>query len=217
MVKNVNNVIMQRNSGARLFPLLITLIVIALVIAAIVSIGRAVLNGNSTTDTNSAQADTSRQALLKTDDSRSVEMTVRGPIVADENFKSYRISISPTERNLDVYSGYLEDRTNGKRLDNNTDAYEQFVYALDKANMMKGKQPSDEVDKDLRGICAGGYVYEFSVLEAGSQIKKLWTSTCDGSKGTLDASKDQLGNLFQNQIPGAINLIPFKQSPLLRF
>jgi hypothetical protein len=217
MVKNVNNVIMQRNSGARLFPLLITLIVIALVIAAIVSIGRAVLNGNSTTNTNSTQADTSRQALLKTDDSRSVEMTVRGPIVADENFKSYRISISPTERNLDVYSGYLEDRTNGKRLDNNTDAYEQFVYALDKANMMKGKQPSDEVDKDLRGICAGGYVYEFSVLEAGSQIKKLWTSTCDGSKGTLDASKDQLGNLFQNQIPGAINLIPFKQSPLLRF
>jgi hypothetical protein len=208
---------MQRNSGARLFPLFIILIVVALVIAAIVSIGRAVFSGGDSSSPDSSQVDTGRAALLKTDDAHSVQMTVRGPIVADENFKSYRVTVSPAERQMSVYKGYLEDRTTGKRLDNNTKAYEQFVYALDKANMMKGDQPSDDVDKDLRGICAGGYVYEFSVLETGSAVKRLWTSSCDGSKGTLDASKEQLSGLFLDQIPGSSDLVPFEQSPILRF
>ncbi|HRJ06719.1 MAG TPA: hypothetical protein PK096_01835 [Candidatus Saccharibacteria bacterium] len=209
---------MQRSSGARLFPLFIILIIIALVIAAIVSIGRAVFNsGSDTNSEDTSQTDVGRESLLKTDESRSVQMTVRGPIVADENFTSYRIEISPSERDMDVYKGYLEDRTNGKSLSNNTQAYEQFVFALDKANMMKGENSEDsEATDDLRGICATGYVYEFAVLEARSEVKRLWTSTCDGSPGSLQASKEQLADLFLAQVPGADDLIPFKRSPLLR-
>lgn len=221
MRNRVTTDVMQRSNGARLFPLFIILVVIALVIAAIVSIGRAVFNsGDDSSSNNQAtvQTDVGRSSLLKTDESRSVQMTVRGPIVADEAFTSYRIEITPSERELDVYKGYLEDRTAGKSLTNNTQAYEQFVYALDKANMMKGENAENaQVNDDLRGICATGYVYEFAVLEARSEVKRLWTSTCDGSKGTLQASKDQLMDLFINQVPGANDLIPFKRSPLLRF
>ncbi len=209
---------MQRNNGAKFFPLIIIIVIIALVIAAIVSIGRAVFNNNDGNDTEqTAQVDENRKALLNTTVGRSVNMTVRGPLVAQENFTSYRVAVSNSERSMNVYKGYLEEQTNGKTLSNNTQAYEQFVYALDKANMAQSEDQANDDTNDLRGICAGGYVYEFAVLSGGNEVRKLWTSTCDGSKGTLGASKDQLSRLFLAQVPGSNELIPFKQSQQLRF
>ncbi len=209
---------MQRNNGAKFFPLIIIIVIIALVIAAIVSIGRAVFNNNDGNDTEqTAQVDENRKALLNTTVGRSVNMTVRGPLVAQENFTSYRVAVSNSERSMNVYKGYLEEQTNGKTLSNNTQAYEQFVYALDKANMAQSEDQANDDTNDLRGICAGGYVYEFAVLSGGNEVRKLWTSTCDGSKGTLGASKDQLSRLFLAQVPGSNELIPFKQAQQLRF
>lgn len=209
---------MQRSNGARLFPLFIILIVVALVIAAIISIGRAVFNSGEDSGDETVLVDRGRESLLKSDLGRSVSMTVRGPIVAEENFQSYRVTVSPDERRMDVFKGYLEERTDGNTLSNNTRAYEQFVYALDKANMMKANNKADDEGvNDLRGICASGYVYEFAVLNNAQEVKKLWTSTCEGSKGTLNASKEQLADLFLGQVPGSNDLVPFRQSPLLRF
>ena len=208
---------MQRSNGARLLPLFIILIVIALVIAALVSVGRAIFNQDEPTTTSETASDSAHKALLNTSVGHSVAMTVRGPIVANEAFKSYKIDISSDTRRMSVYTGYLENRTNGSTLGNNIPAYEQFVYALDKANMMKGTVPADDAANDLRGICATGYVYEFAVLNDDKSVKRLWTSTCVGSKGTLDASKEQLGNLFLAQIPNSNDLVPFRQSPILHF
>ncbi len=205
---------MQRNNSARFFPIIIIIIIAALLIAAVVSIGRAIFSGGDSSQETS-QVDDGRDALLNTAAGHSVQMTVRGPIVAEENFSSYRVVVSNSERSIDIYSGYLESRTDGKTLENNTQAYEQLVYALDKANMMKGTVPEDEAANDVRGICAGGYVYEFAVISGGNEVKKLWTSTCGGSKGSLDASKDQLSQLFLAQVPESKALIPFRQSPVL--
>ncbi|MES2876127.1 MAG: hypothetical protein V4678_01525 [Patescibacteria group bacterium] len=209
---------MQRNNGARFFPLIVIIVIVALVIAAIVSIGRAVFNsgdGNEAEQTSQVSED--REALLNTSVGRSVTMTVRGPIVAEENFTSYRVGASNSERSMNVYRGYLEEQTNGKTLPNNTQAYEQFVYALDKANMTQtAGAANDDEAKDLRGICARGYVYEYAVLSGGNEVKKLWTSTCEGSKGTLNASTDQLSQLFLDQIPESKDLNPFRQGPALR-
>ena len=208
---------MQRNNGARFFPLIVIIVIVALVIAAIVSIGRAVFNSGDGNDTEqTSQVDADREALLNTSVGRSVTMTVRGPIVAEEDFTSYRVTASNSERSMNVYKGYLEEQTDGKMFANNTQAYEQFVYALDKANMAKtGSAANDDETKDLRGICARGYVYEFATVSGGNEVKKLWTSTCEGSKGTLSASKDQLSQLFLAQIPGSKDLIPFNQGPRL--
>lgn len=208
---------MQPNNRARFFPLIIIIIVVALAIAAIVSIGRAIFNTSDGNDTEqTSQLSDDREELLNTSTGRSVQLTVRGPIVADENFMSYRITASNTERSMNVYRGYIEEQTGGKTLANNTQAYEQFVYALDKANMVETRNvANDDEARDLRGICARGYVYEYAVLSGGNEVNKLWTSTCEGSRGTLNASKDQLNQLFLAQIPGSNELIPFRQSPSL--
>ena len=203
---------MQRSSNTRFFPLFIVIIIAILLIVGVVAVGRAIFQGGDTDPVAVVTSDS--DGLLNTSVSRSVKMTVRGPIVADETFTSYAVTVSPTNRSMDVYNGYLDQQTGGTVLGNNHAAYEQFVYALDKANMMKGA--SEETKSDLRGICATGYVYEFAVLDNDKETKRLWTSSCDGSKGTLDASKDQLTNLFLVQVPGAKDLIPFKQGPSLR-
>ncbi len=203
---------MQRNSNFRLLPLIISVIVVALLIAAVVSIGRAIFSGGKSSTEDTAQVDEGREALLNTSGGHSVQMTVRGPIVANEDFQSYQVDVSNSERSITSYLGYLESRSGGTSLSNNTPAYEQFVYALDKANMMKGVEPDSNEADDLRGICASGYVYEYAVLSSGNVVKSLWTSTCSGSKGTLDASKEQLTKLFLDQIPNSSDYIPFKQS-----
>lgn len=133
-------------------------------------------------------------------------MTVRGPIVADENHNSYRITITPSSRNLATYQGYLGAQIDAVTLGNNVAAYREFVNALDKANLPVGTQFEAENDSTL-GICATGRVYEYEIINGDSTVKRLWTSTCKGSPGSLKASADQLTNLFVNQIPDARTLL----------
>src|SRR5690606_5138366 len=121
---------------------------------------------SGTPSTTQTDVDTNRQALLDTTAGSAVSMTVRGPIVADENFRSYTIVVTPNSRDMKTYTGYLGTVLKHEKLGNNTAAYDEFVHALDKANMSAGKQLSDEKN-DVRGICATGRVFEFATLKNG--------------------------------------------------
>lgn len=189
--------VMYRGDRARVFPVIIVLIVIAVAIAALVSVGRAIFGGG---DQPQAQTDTSREALLNISSERSVRMTVRGRIVADESFRSYRIEVTPSSRSLTTYTGYLAQPLETKQLSNNVKAYEEFIYALDKASLTKGTAFTGEKD-DTRGICATGQIHEFEIMNGTDVVKRLWTSSCKGSPGSLQGSVKQLETLFLEQIP----------------
>lgn len=185
---------------SRIIPIVLVVVIIIIAIASLVSLARVVFFSGSTSKT--AVTDTSQEALLNTVVGRRVSMTVRGPIVADEKFRSYKIDISSDARTIKTYTGYLDTIVDQNTLGNNVAAYDQFVHALDKANLTKGKQ--FEGDKNIKlGICATGSVYDFAVLNGDTVVKDLWTSTCNGSPGSLDGSVTQLTSLFTNQIPGA--------------
>jgi hypothetical protein len=186
---------------SRALPIILVIVVIIIAITALVSLARVVFfSGSSTSST--AAVDVSRDALLNTSAGRSVTMTVRGPIVADEKFRSYKIDISANDRTIKTYTGYLDTVVDQTSLGNSVASYDQFVHALDKANLTKGKQ-LDGDKNDTRGICATGSVYDFTIYNGTDVVKDLWTSTCNGSAGSLNASVTQLSSLFTNQIPGA--------------
>lgn len=187
---------MQRGKLSRIIPIALVVIIIIIAISAIVSLGQTVFKGGN----SQPKVDVGRESLLNTSADHSVQMTVRGPIVADENFRSYRISVSPSSRTITTYEGYLQTVINTKTFSNNTKAYDEFVHALDLANAMKGAAFEGDKD-DTRGICATGVLYEFETIQAGQTEKRLWTSTCSGSKGSLAASTSQLKGLFVGQIP----------------
>lgn len=190
----------SRNSFSRFIPILLVIVITIIAVAAVIAIGRSILGGGEQQQDNTAQVDEGRTALLTTDLSRSVRVTVRGPIVADENFRSYRVTISPDSRVMTTYKGYLQDEIETKRLSNNTQAYEELVFALDKRKMMDGRALDDE-QNDLRGICASKNLYEFETLVNGETVKKLWTSDCDGSKGSALANVNEILTMFLGQIP----------------
>jgi len=189
---------------SRIIPIALTLIVVAVSIAALISLARNIFfPGDVKT---SSQSDISKESLLSTAIDRSVSMTVRGKIIADESFRSYKILVTPTSRNMTIYKGYLAEPIQSIPLENNTPSYEQFVYALYKANFMKGNELTGD-NNDIRGTCAAGYIYEFQISKADKPVKRLWTSTCSGSKGSFSASVGQTTNLFIAQVPDAKTLI----------
>lgn len=201
---------MERSGLQRVIPIVLVLIVVIIAIVALVSLGRVLFGGESSQQT-SEPVNAGKQALTQTTADRSVRMTVRGPIVANENFHSYTMSISPDSRTMTTYVGYLGQQVATEQLGNNVQAYTQFVGALSRANLMEGTPLSGDANS-TDGICATGTLYEFEVLQATNSIQKLWTTTCQGSRGSLAANLQQVSRLFQVQIPrfqelaSAINL-----------
>ena len=193
---------MYKGSGPRIFPIIVAIVVIAIVIAALFSLGRMIFLGG---DTSAPAADSAEQAVslrdevLKTTAAREVRYTVRGPIVADENFRSYQITIGPSGRTMTVYKGYLGEVLESRSFGNSTRAYDEFVHALDKANVSNTREAKNE---DIRGVCATqGRAYTFEVIDSGKSKASIWTSTCKDSQGSMAADISQIHALFSNQIP----------------
>lgn len=195
---------MSRYSKNRILPTILAIVVIIVAIAGLVGLGRLLFTGGSSS--KAPEVNVSREALLTTTAGSSVTMNVRGPIVADENFRSFQITVSPSSREVKTFTGYLDEVIDQEVLSNNVSAYTEFVHALDKANLTVGKQFEGE-QNDIRGICATGRVTQFIIQRDNEPVLTLWTSTCGGSKGSLRASSEQLSKLFTRQIPNAPNYI----------
>jgi hypothetical protein len=193
---------MYRGKTTRIFPIILVILVVAIAIAALVSLGRAIFSGDQS---SSPAIDTSKQALQSTAIDASVQMTVRGPIVADENFRSYQVTVTPSSRDMTTYAGYGKRPIESQQLSNTHAAYEQFVYALDRANLVSGTELTGDKD-DTRGICATGRLYEFAVRRGDTTVKHLWTSSCSGSTGSLRADLEQVQGLFLAQLPDSERL-----------
>ena len=189
----------SQNSFSRFVPILLVIVITIVAVAAVIAIGQALFGGEQK-QTDTPQVDIGREALLSSDLSRSVRLTVRGPIVADESHRSFQITIGPNNRVMTTYEGYLEKEIDSKKFDNNTRAYEELIYALDKRKMMEGRELTPE-ENDLRGICATGKIYMFETLLNDQSVKTLWTSDCSGSKGSALANVDEIVDMFIKQIP----------------
>ena len=186
----------MNNSGAqRIVPIALVILIIIVAVAALISVGRTLFGGNSEPVVN-----TGKEALLNTSLDRSVRMTVRGRIVGDNAFNSYTITVTPTTRTLTTYQGYLLTELEKNEQTNNSKGYQQFVYALDRANMMEGDEPEGDAN-DTRGVCATGQLYRYEVLQGSNVVKELWTTSCSRSQGSLKANNQLLVRLFKAQIP----------------
>lgn len=195
---------MYKLKGTKILPVALTLVIVAIVFATLVTIFQVVFSPGNNSD--SSEITSGRNALMDSSAGRSVKMVVRGNIVADENFRSYTIEITPNTRIITKQVGYLGESKIVASEVNNIKAYEEFVHALDKANLMSGAEFEGDKD-DMRGICATGRVYDFIISDYNKVTKHLWTSTCAGSPGSLTANIQQVYNLFVAQIPDSKPII----------
>lgn len=189
--------------GSRAIPVIILLVVVVAAIIGLVLLGRLLLGGNAP---KIAENDPAAKALLTTDADYSVRMTVRGPIVADEDFRSYTVTISPTGRQMVSHKGFDNNVIDNTQLTNNLEAYTQFVGALDRANFVKSATLSN-AENDTQGVCATGRLYTFEILQAQSAVKQLWTTSCNGVAGSFRGDATTVRSLFLRQIPNSNNLL----------
>lgn len=197
---------MKHGKNSQLLPVIMIVVVVVVSVAMIVALVRTfILNGGNTGPTTEQQRNADETALLSTAIDRGVRMTIRGDITANEKFRSYRITITPTMRSMVTYAGYLDQPIDQVQLENNSRAYEEFVHALNRAGMVKGTAFTGEKD-DTRGICSNGKVLEFETLQNERTVKRLWTTTCK-ERGSLQANSGQLSDMFVAQIPQSKELL----------
>lgn len=176
--------------------MVLLLIFVAVAIIGLVALGRLLLGGT----TQTRKDDPATKALLTTDADYSVRMTVRGPIVADEDFRSYTVTVSPSGREMTSFAGYDTRTVDSVTLSNTTDAYTQFVGALNRASFSTGRTLSDTAN-NTDGVCATGRLYTFEILEAQSTVSKLWTTSCSRGSGSFRGDAAAVRTLFLEQIP----------------
>lgn len=158
-----------------------------------------ITNGSRSAPTTSND-DTSRRLVTKISPSRSVRMTVYGPIVANEDRESYEITISSSTRRFAAYTGYAQTQVASSEYGNTESGYQELVYALSRAGFDK-ERVLNEAENDDRGTCATGRRYVYELFDNGDQIKRAWTTSCNSARGSFAGNNEMVRALFAKQIP----------------
>ena len=126
----------------------------------------------------------------------TVSLTTDGIVNGDDIHRQIRITVSSTQRTLDILQGYNGTVINTKNFENNQEAYLVFLKALNYSGFLaknKSNVPSDE-----RGECPLGFRYVFDLNSDTGDLSRLWTSSC--GIGNWGGALDTVQTLFQDQI-----------------
>lgn len=132
------------------------------------------------------------------DKSATAQITVRGVIRAREEHRAVRISVSPSERVIEIIEGYDENVIERRAYGNSREAYKVFLSALEHAGF--SRQQETEI-KDERGVCPLGKRTTYLLQDGSEQVFRTWSSTCSLQSGSFGGNKYMVKELFEKQIP----------------
>lgn len=168
---------------------------VAIVIIAVVGIVRLATGGDDSPIGDATQV----ELLDYNNDSSSVRLTYEGEIVAREDYRELRFTVSPTLRRLEVIRGYNGQVIERKTYRNDQAAYSVFLKALNFEGFDQSR--SSPLGDDHEGTCPRGNRTIVELFSEGTRELKLWSASCDRDLGTLDAQERDLRRLFEAQIP----------------
>jgi hypothetical protein len=174
---------------------LVTIFVIALILIGwgLFSIASNLFSSN---DTAITQTDPSTDFLVES--TKVAKYSVDGPIVANENHRSYTITVTESQVIMKTYKSYGQIELGQKSYPNTAAAYSAFLSALTNANVtaMKRNATTDASFSD-KGVCATGRKF---ILDLDSSLSR-WSTSCDTKQGNAGSNMGRVGNLFQRQVP----------------
>lgn len=151
---------------------------------------------NDSTDPSQSPAKTA-QLVDYADKNSEVSLTTIGRLVGNDEHRQIRITLSASERRIEVFSGYDQQLLSSQTYTNNSEAYETFLSALGGQGFIKAKETDIS---DSRSVCPTGRHYEYLLTENGEEKSNLWSVSCDRS-GTFNGRGGTVRELFQRQIP----------------
>lgn len=175
------------NSGARFF--LLSLVVIALLVFGIIFI----IRGGSDRDT---VVDTGVNLTELADEGRgTVEFNMEGPINAQEDHRTIRMTVNSNVRLIEIISGYEGQVISSQSYANNGEAYSEFLAALTRAGFNR-ERTRDDISSDA--VCPTGNRTHYRVID-GDVKQNSWSASC--VDGTFNGNVSLTQRLFQAQFP----------------
>lgn len=126
-----------------------------------------------------------------------MRMTVDGPVNADQEHRSLRVTIGRNSNSAELIHGYQGNVVDTRTFPSNEEAYATFLRAIDLQGFTRGDDDPDK--EDSRGFCPTGRVYTFEIITGSATVQKFWTSSCGG--GTFKGNESVVRRLFRAQIP----------------
>lgn len=130
-----------------------------------------------------------------------VRYTIAGQINGNDEHRQIVMTIGRDQRTLAVNAGYEGTVLKSQTLDNNTDAYKAFLYALNVSGFTRGRTSKIATEQ---GQCPLGQRYIYEVINNGGKNMRTWSTSCSGP-ATFRGRPSTVRTLFQNQFANYSN------------
>ena len=123
---------------------------------------------------------------------------VLGPIVANEDQRSYEITVSQNVVTMKTYKNYGKILIAEQSYQNTPVAYDNFLSALinlDVTDLSRGS--STELEFEDLGVCPNGRKF---IVSLDSDTTR-WSTSCNRNEGNAGFNMTPVGRLFQAQVP----------------
>ena len=129
-----------------------------------------------------------------------MEMTIDGPINADQTHSELQMTVSSSLSELNLEQGYDGTVVQSKTYTNNPASYAEFLQALEIAGFNEGVTAKG-VNTNPIGYCAFGdrYTYQITNPYGNSPIENFWSTSC--GQGTFKGNSATVLDLFVAQMP----------------
>lgn len=192
----------MKRRGLRLGTVLLVAVVALVMLGGITFLARSIIGGggNNGGGSSNNQGSVGQTILANPSKNSTIAMSVRGPVVAQENHYDIDLKITSSGRNLVIYRGYDRKKV-AKRidLDNSDRAFNDLSLALSNNGFMS--EAKGNVTKN-NGLCASGQLIDFRVSD-GDKSQTLWTTSCGSNLGNFGGRSSVVVDLLLNQIPGS--------------
>ncbi|HSW85199.1 MAG TPA: hypothetical protein VLF79_01110 [Candidatus Saccharimonadales bacterium] len=125
-------------------------------------------------------------------------LTIDGPVNTDLIHQSVQISVGQDEVTYEQIQGYQGTVVNQQSFASNSNAYANFLLALQHAGFRLGD--NNPLYKDDRGYCPLGDRYIFEFIDQGQQLERYWATSC-GKPSTYRGNTSLTLSLFKAQVP----------------
>lgn len=178
---------------------ILVLVIIAVVFFGGIALIVSILRGGNR---NEQVAQTAASQTVKKNDLSSdgaqVQYTQIGSVVGEEDRRSIRITVTPSERKIEIIRGYNEEVISSKSIGNNVAAFQAFTIALESAGFTS---INPEIKTDEKASCVTGVRYAYDVSYTSGDKQRSWSSSCGNLDGNFSGNRGLVATLFRDQIP----------------
>lgn len=173
----------------------VSIIALILIVWGLFTIASNIFRGNGEDQTDTVQIDADRNTVQST---AVAAYKVTGPIVANEDQRSYTIVVTANTVTMKTFSSFGKTLIAEKSYTNTPIAYESFLSALANADVTAlQRNASTEFTFEDQGVCARGRKF---FVELDTNIFR-WSTSCSKREGNAGFNMAPVSTLFQRQVP----------------